>query len=94
LNALQAALATAAGGRGRTILVEGSAGAGKSALVGAASEHARSTGMRVLSARGSEIEREFAFGVVRQLFEEELASASALSGQGARHRLSEALRED
>jgi len=77
LDALQAALATAAGGRGRTILVEGSAGAGKSALVGAASEHSRSTGMRVLSARGSEIEREFAFGVVRQLFEEELASASA-----------------
>jgi hypothetical protein len=30
-------------------------------------------GVRVLSARGGELEREFSFGVVRQLFETELA---------------------
>ena len=34
--------------------------------------------MRVLSARGTELERDFAFGVVRQLFEPPLAEASEL----------------
>src|SRR4030095_8329815 len=35
-------------------------------------------GMRVLRARGTELERDFAFGVVRQLFEPPLAEASEL----------------
>jgi hypothetical protein len=33
--------------------------------------------MRVLRARGGELERDFGFGVVRQLFEPVLAAASA-----------------
>ena len=46
-------------------------------------------GMQVLSARGSELERSFSFGVVRQLFEPLLASlseeerADALAGAAA-----------
>ena len=32
--------------------------------------------MRVVHARGTELERDFAFGVVRQLFEPALAEAS------------------
>jgi len=54
-------------GRGAVVVIEGAAGVGKTWLL----RHARSlaTGMRVLSASGSELEHEFGFGVVRQLFE-------------------------
>ena len=57
---------------GRTILVEGPPGIGKSALIAASRELAAERGVRVLTARGSELEVEFPFGVVRQLFEAEL----------------------
>ena len=50
------------------MVVEGAAGIGKTRLVAEARRRAESTGMRTLSARGSELERAFAFGVVRQLF--------------------------
>src|SRR5436190_3198945 len=50
-------------------LVEGPAGIGKSRLLAAARELASTAGFRVLHARGSDLEQEFAFGVVRQLFE-------------------------
>jgi DNA-binding NarL/FixJ family response regulator len=59
-------------GQGRVVVVEGPAGIGKSRLVAEARGRAEAS-MRVLSARGSELEGEFAFGVVRQLFEAELA---------------------
>ena len=39
--------------------------------------------MRVLTARGSELEREFPFGVVRQLFEPPLKRARAFAALGA-----------
>ena len=49
-------------------------------------ERAAAGRLRVLSARGSELEREFAFGVVRQLFEAELAAPerrrALLAGRG------------
>ncbi len=51
------------------ILIEGPAGIGKSRLLLEAGGFARSRGARVLSARGSQLERSFAFGAVRQLFE-------------------------
>jgi DNA-binding CsgD family transcriptional regulator len=50
-------------------LVEGPAGIGKSRLLAAARERADAAGFRVLAARGSDLEREFPFGVVRQLFD-------------------------
>lgn len=56
-------------GEGRLALIEGRAGVGKTALLGAVRRAAADEGFIVLSARGSELEREFAFGVVRQLFE-------------------------
>lgn len=56
-------------GSGNLVVVEGAAGRGKSALLAAACEQARSGGLRVLTARGSELERGLAFGAVRQLFE-------------------------
>jgi DNA-binding CsgD family transcriptional regulator len=59
---------------GGTVLVEGGAGMGKTALLDAARRHAAELGHEILQARGSELETSFAFGVVRQLFERRLAS--------------------
>ena len=50
-------------------LVEGQAGIGKSRLLAATREAADAAGFRVLAARGSDLERELPFGVVRQLFD-------------------------
>jgi DNA-binding CsgD family transcriptional regulator len=76
----------AAGGQGGLVVVEGPAGIGKSRLLAEARSRAAGP-MRVLSARGSELEREFPFGVVRQLFEAELAAperrADLLAGAAA-----------
>jgi DNA-binding CsgD family transcriptional regulator len=60
--------------RGGVLLIEGRAGIGKTALMEAACRGAAGLGREVLSARGSELEAGFAFGVVRQLFERRLAS--------------------
>jgi DNA-binding CsgD family transcriptional regulator len=46
----------------------GPPGIGKSSLVRAAAQEARARGLCVLAARGGELERDAAFGVVRQLF--------------------------
>jgi DNA-binding CsgD family transcriptional regulator len=56
-------------GRGRLVVVEGPAGIGKTRLLEAVGADCEPAGHAVLRARGSELEREFAFGVVRQLFE-------------------------
>ena len=63
-------------GRGGALVVEGPAGIGKTALLAAGRDAAEGEGFRVLRARGNELEREFAFGVVRQLVEPMLAAAS------------------
>src|SRR4051812_29764074 len=68
-------------GDGRALVVEGPAGIGKSRLLAEARRRAAEHGALVLAARGTELEREFPFGVVRQLFE------AALAGEGARERL-------
>ena len=59
---------------GRLLAIEGPPGIGKTALVAAAKGRGRAAGLRVLGARGSELERSFSYGVVRQLFEPLLAS--------------------
>jgi len=58
-----------ANGRPGCVLVEGPAGIGKSRLLVEAMRLARSAEVRVLSARGTQLERSFGFGAVRQLFE-------------------------
>ncbi len=68
-------VAGAGQGAGRFVVVEGAAGIGKTGLIAAARAEAEQAGMRVLTARGVELEREFAYGVVRQLFESVLISA-------------------
>lgn len=74
--ALEAMLGAAHGGDGRLVVVEGSVGIGKTRLVAEVRELARAAEMQVLSARGGELEGEFAFGIVRQLFEASLTAAT------------------
>jgi DNA-binding CsgD family transcriptional regulator len=73
LGALAELLDGLVDGRSRAVLIEGPAGIGKSRLLAALRDGAAQRGIRALSARGSELEREFPFGVVRQLFEPVLA---------------------
>jgi DNA-binding CsgD family transcriptional regulator len=75
---IESVLAAARSGQGTFVVVEGPAGIGKTALLAAARTAATEGGMHVLRARGTELERDFAFGVVRQLFEPPLAEASEL----------------
>ncbi|HZM27729.1 MAG TPA: AAA family ATPase, partial [Gemmatimonadales bacterium] len=69
LAEIDRALAAAIAGNGRVLLVEGPAGIGKSTLLHAGSALAHDRGVTVLSGRGSPIERQFSYGVVRQLYE-------------------------
>ena len=50
-------------------VVEGEVGIGKTRLLGEALRLAGGAGARTLSARASELERSYGFGVVRQLFD-------------------------
>src|SRR5215211_6391411 len=76
LARIESALAEARAGRGAFVVIEGPPGIGKTALLAAARSAAAEGGMRVLRSRGAELERDFAFGVVRQLFEPPLAAAA------------------
>ncbi len=63
--------------QGGVLVVEGGAGIGKTSLLDAACDRALAEGHDVLRARGSELESDFAFGVVLQLFERRAAEAKA-----------------
>jgi predicted ATPase len=63
-------------GHGEALVVDGPAGIGKTIVLASGRDAAESAGFRVLRARGAELEREFAFGVVRQLVEPVIAGAS------------------
>jgi DNA-binding CsgD family transcriptional regulator/tetratricopeptide (TPR) repeat protein len=72
LERLERLAASARVGAGGAVVVEGPPGVGKSSLLAAA--RASADGLRVVSARGGELEREFPFGIARQLFEPVLAA--------------------
>ncbi|HEX8120060.1 MAG TPA: AAA family ATPase [Solirubrobacteraceae bacterium] len=74
VTAVADAVRAAAAGEGSLVLVEGPAGAGKTTLLDIAADRGREDGCTPLHARGSELEAEFAFGVVRQLFERHVAA--------------------
>jgi len=89
LERLLALVDAATAGRGCLILVEGPAGIGKTRLLAAGSELAADRGLRALVARGSELERDFPFGAVRQILEpylnelEASERAAAFAGSAA-----------
>lgn len=76
LAAIEGVIDAAATG-GRLLAIEGPPGIGKTSLLSEMRGLGLKAGMRVLSGRGSELERSFSYGVVRQLFEPVLASLSA-----------------
>ncbi|MFG2441045.1 AAA family ATPase [Streptomyces sp. NPDC048508] len=63
-------------GRGAFVVVEGPAGIGKSRLLQEAAAAGRKAGGRVLTARGTEMERAFPMGLVQQLFESLVVGAT------------------
>ena len=75
LAMLAAAGAAAGAGRGAFVLVEGPAGIGKTSLLGAVCAQLSSSGLRVLAARGLALERDFPYGIARQLIEPVRAAA-------------------
>ena len=77
LERIEAWLHSVRDGVGAPLVVEGPAGIGKTALVAAAREGARAAGLRVLTAGGSELERDFPYGILRQLLEPYLAAIPA-----------------
>jgi AAA ATPase domain len=76
LESIGGRLQDAREGHGQALVLEGPAGIGKTVLLAAGRAVAEGQGFRVLRARGAELEREFAFGVVRQLVEPVVARAS------------------
>ncbi len=73
VEAIGLALDAAVAGNGGLLAVEGEAGIGKTSLLDATAGLAVERGMTVLRARGGAHERDFAYGIVRQLFEPPLA---------------------
>jgi DNA-binding CsgD family transcriptional regulator len=82
---LDAVITSVLEGRGSTVVVAGPAGIGKTALLDQARTSAMDQGLAVLAARGGELERDFGFGVVRQLLEPVVDRATP---QQRRHLLS------
>ncbi len=76
LDRITAALAAAAAGTGRTLVIEGQAGIGKTHLVRAARAMAKERGFGRLQATGDELESAMAWGVVRQMVERSIARYS------------------
>ena len=71
------ALDEAVAGRGRVVVVEGPAGIGKTSLLELARAAARERNVAVASARGSDLEVAYAWGIARQLLEPRLRGMSA-----------------
>ena len=80
---LGALLENAQAGSGAVAVISGPPGIGKTELLAAVHRLAGDRGFRSLRARGSELEADMAFSVVRQLLEQPVLSASA----GERRRL-------
>ncbi|MFE0911273.1 AAA family ATPase [Streptomyces sp. NPDC058812] len=80
---VQLALRQAMSGDGAVLAFEGAGGLGKTSLLQSLRGAAEGEGFMVLHARGSELERDFPWTVVRQLFERLLAADAAGTGDGA-----------
>ena len=80
---LERSVEQAALGNGGAVLVEGQAGVGKTELLRLAGSLGEARGLRVLRGRGSELDRSFGFGVVRQLLERSMRESPELLSGGA-----------
>jgi DNA-binding CsgD family transcriptional regulator len=76
LDVIDSAVKECHQGTGQLLLVEGAPGLGKTTVLAALRSRVEEEGFRVLTATSHELEREFPYGVIRQLFEGWLMSAS------------------
>jgi DNA-binding CsgD family transcriptional regulator len=76
MRELRRALSASEAGEGAVVVVVGGPGLGKTRLIDAADRLAEPKGLRVLRARGAELETTFPFGVARQVLEPPLAGLS------------------
>jgi DNA-binding CsgD family transcriptional regulator len=74
---VRAALRAVGQQAGGVLIVEGAAGMGKSRLLEVARARAAELGVHVLSARATELEQGFPFGIARQLFERAIVEADS-----------------
>jgi hypothetical protein len=75
LARIEQAISALQQGHAGVMVIQGAAGIGKSALLQALCERAMEAGVQTLTARSSELERDFGFGIVRQLLEVQLVRA-------------------
>ncbi len=80
---LRAVAEAAREGTGAVVLLRGPAGIGKSRLIEEAAGLCAGTGVKALRARGGEMERDFPYGVVRQLLEREVRARGGAALEGA-----------
>jgi DNA-binding CsgD family transcriptional regulator len=83
LYLLERVIERAERGHGGVVLVEGQAGVGKTELLRVAGSLGQKAGLRAMRGRGTELDRPFGFGVVRQLLERCVRESPALLGGGA-----------
>ena len=83
LELFERVIERAARGGGGVVLVEGQAGVGKTELLRVAGSLGDASGLRVLRGPGTDLDRPFGFGVVRQLLERCVRESPALLGGGA-----------
>jgi DNA-binding CsgD family transcriptional regulator len=80
-SSIRHAIESTAAGKGRLVVVEGPTGSGRTLLLNLAVRLARAKGFEVVTARGTRADRDFAYGVARQLFEDRVQKASLLERQ-------------
>ncbi len=83
LEVIGAALEAAGTGIGAMLVVEGTAGIGKSSVLERARALARARGLTVLASRGTELERIHPFGVAHSLFDAPVRAGAELLGGAA-----------
>jgi DNA-binding NarL/FixJ family response regulator len=76
VDGLSAAIADVGEGKGRAVIIEAGAGLGKTRLLQETRRIGEEAGLKVVFARATELERDFPFALVRQLFEPELVTLS------------------
>jgi DNA-binding CsgD family transcriptional regulator len=77
LTEIDSAVGDALAGTGRLVAIEAAAGLGKTRLLQCARESGTQARLGVLGARATELERDFPFALVRQLFEPRLTAMPA-----------------